>query len=39
MTERARIPDELVREVWRQNVPAIRRLLASGADPNMAGGE
>ncbi len=39
MTEEshATLEDALVHEVWRQDLPAIQRLLQAGANPNLPG--
>jgi len=34
---RATLEDALIHEVWRQDVVAVRRLLAAGANPNLPG--
>ena len=36
--EYATLEDELIHEVWRQDIAAIKRLLAAGANPNLPGG-
>ena len=41
MTEESHstLEDALVHEVWRQDMPAIQRLLQAGANPNLPGRE
>jgi hypothetical protein len=36
--ESSQVQDDLVKEIWKQDIAAIERLLAAGADPNRRSG-